>query len=71
MLEALAEADVKAQLDEREQLTAGLRQFNLSLDDFRKFMQLVRDGRSALTTQGLAFDEVYAHHRSTMPGAAR
>ncbi len=71
MLEALAEADSKAQLDEREQLTAGLRQFNLSLDDFRKFMQLVRDGRSALTTQGLAFDEVYAHHRSTMPGAAR
>lgn len=71
MLEALADADLKAQLDEREQLTAGLRQFNLSLDDFRKFMQLVRDGRSALTAQGLAFDEVYTHHRSTMPGAAR
>lgn len=71
MLEALAEADLKAQLDEREQLTVGLRQFNLSLDDFRKFMQLVRDGRSALTAQGLAFDEVYTHHRSTMPGAAR
>ena len=71
ILEALADADVKAQLDEREQLTAGLRQFNLSLDDFRKFMQLVRDGRSALTAQGLVFDEVYTHHRSTMPGAAR
>ena len=71
MLEALADADVKAPLDEREQLTVGLRQFNLSLDDFRKFMQLVRDGRSALTAQGLVFDEVYTHHRSTMPGAAR
>jgi hypothetical protein len=71
ILEALADADVKAQLDEREQLTAGLRQFNLSLDDFRKLMQLVRDGRSALTAQGLVFDEVYTHHRSTMPGAAR
>lgn len=71
MLEALVDADVKASPDEREQLAMGLRQFNVSVDDFRRFMQLVRDGRSALTAQGLAFETVYAHHRSTMPGAAR
>lgn len=71
MLEALADADVNATPDERERLATGLRQFNLSVDDFRRFMQLVRDGRSALTERGLAFEEVYARHRSAMPGAAR
>lgn len=71
MLEALVDADVKASPDEREQLAMGLRQFNVSVDDFRRFMQLVRDGRSALTVQGLTFEEVYTHHRSTMPGATR
>ena len=71
MLEALADADSNASPDERKTLATGLGQFNLSVDDFRRFMQLVRDGRSALTAQGLAFEEVYTHHRSTMPGAAR
>lgn len=71
MLEALADADVTTPPDEQEKLAMGLRQFNLSMDDFRRFMQLVRDGRSALTAQGLAFQEVYAQHRSMMPGAAR
>jgi len=70
ILEALADADVKASPDERKTLASGLRQFNLSVDDFRRFMQLVRDGRSALTAQGLAFDEVYTHHRNQMPGTA-
>jgi hypothetical protein len=70
MLEALADADFKAQPDEQAHLTMGLGQFNLSVDDFRRFMQLVRDGRSALTAQGLVFEEVYARHRNTMPGAA-
>jgi hypothetical protein len=70
MLEALADADSNASSDERETLAMGLRQFNLSVDDFRRFMQLVRDGRSALTERGLAFEEVYTHHRNTMPGAA-
>lgn len=69
MLEALADADLKANPDEREHLAIGLGQFNLSVNDFRQFMQLVRDGRSALTAQGLAFEEVYTRHRSTMPGA--
>lgn len=69
MLEALADADFKAPDDEREQLAPGLGQFNLSVDDFRRFMQLVRDGKSALTARGLVFEEVYTHHRNAMPGA--
>jgi hypothetical protein len=70
MLEALADADFKALPNERETLAMGLSQFNLSVDDFRRFMQLVRDGRSALTAQGLAFDEVYTQYRNTIPGSA-
>ena len=71
MLEALADAEVNASPDERETLATGLRQFNLSVDDFRRFMQLVRDGLSALTAQGLAFAEVYTQYRNTMPGTTR
>lgn len=69
MLEALADADIKASPDQRENLSSGLRQFNLSVDDFRRFMQLVRDSQSALTARGLVFEEVYTHHRNRMPGA--
>lgn len=71
MLEALADADFKTSSEEREKLVSGLNEFNVSVDDFRRFMQLVRDGRSALMVQGLAFAEVYARHRSRMPGATR
>ncbi len=70
ILEALADADQRTPTDELEQLSTGFRQFNLSVDDFRRFMQLVRAGRSALAARGQTFEEVYAHHRKTMPGAA-
>lgn len=70
MLEALADAERRASPDERQGLAAGLGQFNLSVDDFTRLMQLVRDGRSALETRGQRFHEVYAHHRKAMPGAA-
>ncbi len=70
MLEALADADANASPDERNTLRMGLEQFNVSVEDFRRFMQLVRDGRSALTAQGLAFEEIYARHRNTMPDVA-
>lgn len=70
MLEALADAERRASADERQSLATGLGQFNLSVDDFTRLMQLVRDGRSALETRGHRFHEVYAHHRKAMPGAA-
>lgn len=70
MLEALADAERRASADERQGLAVGLGQFNLSVDDFRRVMQLVRDGRSALEARGQSFREVYAHHRNAMPGAA-
>jgi hypothetical protein len=69
LLEALADAEQRTSVEELKQLATGFGQFNLSVDDFRGFMQLVRDGRSALAARGQNFEEVYAHHRKTMPGA--
>ena len=69
MLVALADADRRASAEERQEMAAGLGQFNLSVVDFRLLMQLVRDGRAALEARGQNFDEVYAHHRNAMPGA--
>ena len=70
MLEALMDAEQRAPAEELERLATGFGQFNLSVDDFKRFMQLLRDGRSALTERGQHFKEVYAHHRKAMPGAA-
>ncbi len=71
ILEMLADADQRASSEELEQLATGFGQFNLSIDDFKRFMQLVRDGRSALAAQGQNFEDVYARHRKAMPGAVR
>ncbi|MBK9305756.1 MAG: hypothetical protein IPM58_01370 [Nitrospira sp.] len=71
ILEALADAERRASADEQQELAPGLGQFNLSVDDFRRLMRLVRDGRSALEARGQNFADVYARHRNAMPGAAR
>lgn len=70
LLEALADADQRTSAEELERLATGFRQFNLSVDDFKRFMQLVRDGRSALVARGQDFEGVFAHHRKAMPGAS-
>jgi hypothetical protein len=69
MLEALADADLPTTVEERQQLTTGLRQFNLSVDDFTRLMQLVKDSRSALAARGNTFEEIYTSRRNAMPGA--
>jgi hypothetical protein len=69
VLEALAEAAAHMPADELQLLAPGLTAFNLSVDDFRQFMQLVRDGKQALASQGKDFHEVFAAYRKTMPGA--
>lgn len=68
VLEALAEEERLASAEHIESLTRGLREFNLSVEEFRRFMQLVRNGEQALASQGQKFHEVYAVHRKSMPG---
>lgn len=70
ILEAFADADQRTPAEELERLATGFGQFNVSIDDFRRFMQLLRDARSALAARGLHFEEAYAHHRQAMPGAS-
>ena len=70
VLDALADAELRAPIDELQLLATGLGQFNVSVEDFKRFMQLVRDGEQALASRGQNFQEVYASHRNTMPGAA-
>jgi hypothetical protein len=70
VLEALADADLHTPIDELRSLATGLGQFNVSVDDFQRFMRLVRDGEQALASRGQNFQEIYASHRKTMPGAA-
>lgn len=70
VLEALADEDLPTSVDELRSLAAGLGPFNVSVEDFQRFMRLVRDGERALASRGLNFQEVYASHQKTMPGAA-
>lgn len=71
LLEALAEAEEHTTPAQRQALAPGFAPFNLSVEDFRRFMELVRAARQALASRGLAFDEVYASHRRAMPGATK
>ncbi|HEX5646481.1 MAG TPA: hypothetical protein VFX56_05885 [Nitrospira sp.] len=69
VLEALADKAFRSPAEELHRLEPGLRSVNLSVDDFRSFMQLVRDGEQALTEIGKNFHDVFSFHRKTMPGA--
>lgn len=70
VLEALADTADRTPVEELQPLAPGLAAFNLSVEDFRQFMQLVRDGKQALAADGQDFHDVFASHRRTMPGAA-
>jgi hypothetical protein len=69
LLEAFAEAAVQSPPEALQPLAPGLRAFNLSVEDFRQFMQLVKNGKEALTSNGQDFHKVFADYRRTMPGA--
>ncbi len=68
LLEALSETTPLTSDEELHALTEGLGQFNLSVDDLTRFMQLVRDGRLALAARGKTLSDTYTAHRRRMPG---
>ncbi len=70
VLEALVDAVLHTPVDELRSLATGLGQFNVSVEDFQRFMRLVRDGKQALASRGKNFQAVYDSHRKEMPGAA-
>lgn len=68
VLEALAETATRTPAEALETLAPGLKTVNLSVEDFRQFMQLVKEGKEALASNGQDFHAVFAAHRKTMPG---
>ncbi len=67
VLQALADAEFHASTDELQLLAAAFETFNLSVEDFQRFMKLIRDGAEALAMRGQNFHEIYGRYRETMP----
>lgn len=57
--------------DQRERLTPGFRQFNVSLDDFDWLMEFVTKARTAFEQRGQHLHQVFAQRRREMPGGAQ
>ena len=69
MLEALADEEARTGEDMRRTLVPGFGQFNLSVEYFHGFMQLVREAQRSFNQRGLEFRTVFASRRKEMPGA--
>ena len=71
VLEALNEQWGTMSIDQRERLTPGFRQFNVSLEDFGWLMELVAKARIAFEQRGQHIHQVFAQRRREMPGGAQ
>jgi len=66
----LSDEETRHSPEDMQRLAQGFAPFNLSTEDFHRFMQLVRDARLALHARGLEFQNVFSSRRKEMPGAA-
>lgn len=69
ILERLSDEEARCSPEELQGLGQGFSPFNLSVEDFHRFMQLVRNARLAFQTRGLEFQSVFSSRRKEMPGA--
>jgi len=67
-LEALSEQWNTTAIDQRDRLEPGFRQFNVSLADFERLMELVANARTAFLRRGQTIHQVFAQRRREMPG---
>lgn len=70
-LEALSEQWGVTAIDQRERLTPGFGQFNVSPADFDVLMELVAKARTALEQRGQNIHQVFAQRRREMPGSTQ
>ena len=70
-LEALSEQWGATAIDQRELLTPGFGQFNVSPADFDFLMELVAKARTALEQRGQNIHQVFAQRRREMPGSTQ
>ena len=68
MLERLSDEEARHSAEDLHTLARGLAPFNLSVEEFHRFMQLVRDARQAFLTRGLEFQNIFSSRRKEMPG---
>ena len=71
LLEALSKQWATSEIDQRERLAPGFRQFNVSLADFDWLMELVGKARTAFVQRGQNIHQVFAQRRREMPGGAQ
>lgn len=71
VLEALNATWSVMAIDQRERLTPGFRQFNVSLEDFGWLMELVAKARMTFEQRGQHIHQVFAQRRREMPGGAQ
>lgn len=71
VLEALSEQWIATQGDQRDHLTPGFRQFNVSPEDFDWFMKFIAKARATFMQRGQNMHQVFALRRREMPGGTQ
>ena len=71
VLEALSEQWVAMAVDQRDRLTPGFRQFNVSTADFDSLMGLTEKARRTFIQRGQNIHQVFAQRRREMPGGTQ
>ncbi len=69
VLERFADEEARYSSENLQTLAQGFASFNLSVEEFHRFMQLVRDARQVFRTRGLEFQHIFSSRRKEMPGA--
>lgn len=69
VLERLSDEEARRSPSDLRVLAQGFAPFNLSVEEFHRFMQLVRDARQAFHARGLEFRNIFVSRRKEMPGA--
>jgi hypothetical protein len=69
ILERLSDEEARYSSEHLQTLAHGFAPFNLSVEEFHRFMQLVRNARQAFHTRGLEFGNIFSSRRKEMPGA--
>ncbi|WP_146216163.1 hypothetical protein [Nitrospira lenta] len=69
LLERLSDEEARHTSEDLRVLAPGFASFNLSVEEFHRFMQLVRDARLAFQARGLEFSTIFSSRRKEMPGA--
>jgi hypothetical protein len=69
VLERLSDEEARHSSENLQTLAHGFAPFNLSVEEFHRFMQLVRNARQAFHARGLEFGNIFSSRRKEMPGA--